>query len=350
MRDTLASIPDSVLAHYRDLAGQPVTVQSGGLINRTYRVDGRKGPVIVQRLHPVFGGSVNEDIDAVTAHIESKGLTTPRPVRTDAGRLWVDDGVGIWRALTFVEGQAFDRIASPEMAREAGKLVATFHLAVADLDYEYRHVRTGVHDARRHFDVLRGALVEHPGHRLFDDVSRLSDRIWQIAEGLPDLSSLPKRHAHGDLKISNLLFRDGIGHCLVDLDTLGRIIWPFEMGDALRSWTNPAGEDQALSAVNVDTFVAALSGYGDIAAGGELVSVEEMEALVSGLATICVILSARFLADALHERYFGFDAQRFPARGEHNLLRGQGQLSLFESVERHRAELELAVRRAFRRA
>jgi len=299
----------------------------------------------------VFGGVVNEDIDAITAFLQSKGLTTPRPVRTDANSLWVDDGEGgVWRALTFVEGQAFHRISSSDMAREAGKLVARFHVAVNDLEHEYRHVRTGVHDARRHFDVLREALVEHPGHRLFEQVAPLAERIWNIAEKLPDLSNLPRRHAHGDLKISNLLFRDGTGVCLVDLDTLGRMIWPFEMGDALRSWTNPNGEDTLRSAVDVETFAAALAGYGDMTRGTDLVSAEESETLVAGLGTICVILSSRFLADALHERYFGFDALRFAARGEHNLLRGQGQLALFDSVEAHRLQLETIVRHAFGRA
>lgn len=343
-----ATIPEFVLAQYRDLAGQTIYEQSGGLINRTYRVDGRNGSAIVQRLHPVFAGIVNEDIDVVTAHLEARGLITPRPVRTDAGALWVEDGEGgVWRVLTFVEGQSFNRITSTNMAHEAGKLVARFHLAMRDLEYEYRHVRAGVHDARRHFEVLRVALQEHSGHRLFDQVAPLAEKIWSIAEKLPDLSSLSKRHAHGDLKISNLLFRDDRGHCLVDLDTLGRMIWPFEMGDALRSWTNPHGEDEQRSAVDVDTFAAALFGYGEIAGKSGLVSGEELEGLVSGLGTICVILSARFLADALNERYFGYDAARFPARGEHNLVRGRGQLSLFESVEGRRGELETVVRRAF---
>ncbi len=348
MHDT---VPESVLAQWSDLAGRLVSVQSGGLINRTFRVEGRRGPVIVQRLHPVFGGVVNEDIDVITAHLQTKGLTTPRPVRTDANSLWVDDGEGgVWRALTFVEGQAFDRISSSAMAREAGKLVAQFHLAVDNLDYEYRHVRTGVHDAQRHFDVLQTALVEHTGHRLYDHVAPLAERIWNIAERLPNLANLPRRHAHGDLKISNLLFHDGTGVCLVDLDTLGRMIWPFEMGDALRSWTNPNGEDAFRSAVDVETFAGALAGYGDISRGTGLVSEEESEALVMGLGTICVILSSRFLADALHERYFGFDAERFAARGEHNLLRGQGQLALFDSVEAYRLQLETIVRREFGRA
>jgi hypothetical protein len=128
------------------------------------------------------------------------------------------------------------------------------------------------------------------------------------------------------------------------------MIWPFEMGDALRSWTNPNGEDQQRSAIDVETFAAALSGYGSVARGTPLVSDEESDALVAGLATICTILSSRFLADALHEKYFGYDASRFPARGEHNLLRGQGQLALFESVDAQRSQLESIVRRAFGRA
>ena len=344
------SIPVSVLEHYRDLAGQPVTVQSGGLINRTFVVQGRRGPVILQRLHPIFAGSVNEDIDVVTTHLAAKGLTTPRPIRTDTGALWVEgeDG-GVWRALTFVQGRAFDRIHSPQMAHEAGKLVATFHAAVADLEHDYRHVRAGVHEKERHLGVLRGALEEHAGHRLFDEVAREADRIFAHAERLPDLSGLSRRHAHGDLKISNLLFLDGAGHCLVDLDTLGRMIWPFEMGDALRSWTNPHGEDQHRSAVDVETFAAALSGYGGVAKDAGMISEDEIETLVSGLATICIILSARFLADALYERYFGYDAKRFAARGEHNLLRGRGQLSLYESVDEHRVRLETIVRKAFGR-
>lgn len=344
-------IPKFVLASWRDLDGQTVTKQSGGLINRTYRVDGRKGPVILQRLHPVFAGSVNEDIDIVTTHLETKGLVTPRPLRTDRGALWVEDAEGgVWRVLTFVDGQAFDRIDSPKMAYEAGKLVANFHVAMVDLQHEYRHVRAGVHEASKHFAVLRKALNEHRTHRLYDQVASLSERLWRHAEGLPDLSSLSRRHAHGDLKISNLLFRDGIGHCLVDLDTLGRMIWPFEMGDALRSWTNPAGEDQHRSAVDLDTFGAALSGYGAVARSANLIAAEEMEALVAGLGTICLILASRFLADALEERYFGYDAARFPAAGEHNLLRGQGQLSLYESVDGHRSHLEKVVRQAFGRA
>ncbi|MDC0742047.1 phosphotransferase enzyme family protein [Polyangium mundeleinium] len=343
----METIPSWILARFRDLDQRPHAPHGGGLINRTFLVEGRAGKVIVQRLHPVFAGVVNEDIDAVTAHLAAKGLMTPRPLRTDDGALWVDDEEGrAWRALSYVEGQSHDRVPSLSFAREAGRMVARFHAAVADLAYDYRHVRAGVHDTKKHLATLEAALDAHTGHRLFGEVEPLARRLLAEAARLPDLERLPLRHVHGDLKISNLLFQGEQAVCLVDLDTLGRMIWPFEMGDALRSWCNPAGEDVAHVAIDAGTFGAALAGYGEVARGAGLVSAEEAGAIVDGLATICLELSARFLADALREAYFGFDARRFPARGEHNLVRGRGQLALFDSVQARRTELEHVARAA----
>jgi hypothetical protein len=124
-----APIPAAVLARYRDLAGRPHRRFGTGLINRTYLVEGRRGNVVVQRLHPVFAGAVNEDIEAVTAHLAAKGLNTPRPLRCDDGALWVEGLVERpWRALSYVAGQSVEPDHLPEQAREAARLVASFHL------------------------------------------------------------------------------------------------------------------------------------------------------------------------------------------------------------------------------
>jgi Ser/Thr protein kinase RdoA (MazF antagonist) len=338
-----ATIPPSVLAHYSDLAGRPYKLYGTGLINATFLVDGRRGNAIVQRLHPVFTGVVNEDIDAVTAHLERRGLTTPRPIRADDGSLWIEGEDGRpWRALTFIEGHSVDRVDSPSVAREGGRLVARFHAATSDLCYAYRHVRVGVHDTKSHIAALRSALDELSGHRLYGDVEALARPLLAEAESLTDLSLLPERHCHGDLKISNLLFRGEEGLCLVDLDTLGRMQWPVEMGDAMRSWCNPKGEDEARATFDAAIFAAALDGYGSVARPLGLVRPEEAQALVEGVLTNCLELAARFLADALRERYFGFNAGRYATRGDHNLVRGAGQLRLYESVKAQRHALERA--------
>ena len=341
----MGPIPDAVLARWPRTAAGTVRAFGTGLINKTFLVETAEGErAIFQRLHPVFAGSVNADIDAVTRHLAAKGLLTTRVIPTVEGALFVDDPIDgrPWRALTFVDGLSVDRVDSPARAHAGAALVARFHGAVADLAYDYRHVRAGVHDTRKHLAVLERALVEHKAHRLFSSAEPLAHAILAAGARLPDLSSLPLRHCHGDLKISNVLFdAAGAGICLVDLDTLGRMPWPFEMGDALRSWTNPAGEDVAAAHVDVDIFTAAVQGYGRGTAGAD-----EHDALVDGFFTICTELAARFLADALNESYFGWNEARYATRGDHNLVRARGQWALAESVDVKRAELARIARAA----
>jgi Ser/Thr protein kinase RdoA (MazF antagonist) len=322
-----------------------------GLINRTFVVErAARGDepttLVLQELHEVFGADVNEDIDAVTTHLASKGLVTPRMVRTEDGALYVEHEGKIWRAQTFVAGTSVERFDDPEHARQAGALVGRFHVAVDDLDHAYRFTRTGVHDTHAHLRKLARALDEKREHPLFDAVFAEASPLLARAAGLPDFSKLPLRHAHGDLKVSNMLFDDqGRAICLVDLDTLGHMSWPLEMGDALRSWTNPRREDVMPASVDVELFAAAVMGYASEAR--DIISDEESAHLVDGMFLIASELAARFLADALFENYFGWDQTRYDTRGAHNLARGAAMRDLARSIEDVRTALEEIVTMAF---
>ena len=92
-------------------------------------------------------------------------------------------------------------------------------------------------------------------------------------------------------------------------------------------------------------LAAALTGYASSARG--LLRDDERASIVPGLITICLELSARFLADALNESYFGWDATRFATRGEHNLVRARGQWALGRRALAQRAVLDAEVVRAF---
>lgn len=344
-----AVIPDAVLGRWSRFRGASARGFGTGLINTTFLVHTGEERAVFQRLHPVFAGTVNEDIDAVTRHLESHGLVTPRVLPTDDGSLFVvDPGTDgtpgrPWRALTFIDGESVDHVDNPRRAFEGAAVVARFHRAVDDLHWSYRHVRAGVHDIKRHAATLEGALASKRTHRLFSRVEPLAQALLKAASEMPNMEALPLRHSHGDLKISNLLFdRTGRGLCLVDLDTVARMAWPFEMGDAMRSWCNPVGEDVDSASVDPKIFQAAMEGYASVSRG--LISPEERDHLVDGLHFICVELAMRFLADALHESYFGWDASRFSSRGEHNLLRAKGQWTLAQSVAATRASLEGIVR------
>lgn len=340
----ISRIPEDVLAQWHAFSGQSSVRSESGLINDTFVVVGPHGSkAVFQRLHPIFDAEVNLDIAAITRRLSDEGIETPRLIPTDGGALWVVEDDRVWRALTFVPGQSHHKITEPALAREAGALVGRFHRALADFEHDYHFTRGNVHDTAAHLETLRSALAEHDDHPLRAQVSDLAGPLLKAAEQLPDLSDLPARHSHGDLKISNVLF-DESRHavCLIDLDTLSQMIWPFEMGDALRSWCNPREEDERPACLELELMDAALAGYG-LATPGFLTP-EEREALVAGLAQICLELSARFLADALNEHYFGWDRARYRSGGEHNLARGRAMWELYESVEEQRSAAERIVR------
>jgi hypothetical protein len=110
----------------------------------------------------------------------------------------------------------------------------------------------------------------------------------------------------------------------------------FELGDAMRSWCNPRGEDAGAVGFDVAIFAAAIRGFRSVA--DPIVSRAERESIVLGLETVCLELAARFANDYFEDRYFGWNAERFPSRRAHNLVRAQGQLALGLAVRSSRAD------------
>jgi Ser/Thr protein kinase RdoA (MazF antagonist) len=315
----------------------------GGLLNATYAVRRAGEPIaVLQRLHPIFAGEVNLDIEAITAHLAGRGLVTPRLIRTRDGRAWHDRGGRVWRALTWIDGTTVDTVPDPSWAEAGGALVGAFHRAVADLSHDYAFARGGVHDTRAHL----ARLADHVAAGGDPAAVAIGREVLDAATGLPAMPAVPHRHCHGDLKISNLLFAAPPvrGVCLVDLDTLGLSTMAFELGDAMRSWCNPHGEDAGRVAFDLAIFAAAIRGFRELA--DPIVSGDEKVAIVVGLETVCLELAARFAVDAFRDEYFGWDPARFASRRAHNLVRAHGQLALGLAVRAARADALDLVRSA----
>jgi Ser/Thr protein kinase RdoA (MazF antagonist) len=322
----------------------PVT---GGLINQTYRVEEADRRVALQRLNAIFRPTVNLDIDAITTHLSQRGLTTPRMVRTTVDGLWTtDEQGGVWRALSWLDGQTVHSVSRPETAHAAGGLVGRFHRAVSDLEHSFQFSRPGAHDTKLHLSRLRVALSSNTQHAHYPAVARVGEAILAHAEALEALPVDPVRLIHGDLKISNILFDDdGEARALLDLDTMAYLTIPIELGDALRSWCNPAGEDSSVATFQSDVFEAAIRGYA--ASAGSMLTADERAALPLGAETISLELAARFCADALLESYFGWNPDKFASRSLHNLARAESQLAVAESIRVQRPALAAIVRSAF---
>lgn len=327
---------DRALAAFPELV-RPVAVPlTGGLIHHTFSVLTQDGEFILQRVHPIFAPEVHDNIAAVVDHLRRRDVPAPRLLLSTTGRPWADLGPeGVWRVMTRLPGLSFDTVQSTTQARAAGAQVGRFHAALADLDYTFKIVRQ-THDTPTHLRTLESALAEHGGHRLHADVAALAAELFAGLETLPDPGDVPLRVGHGDLKFNNILFlgtgpRDQVAPAgIIDLDTVQRMPLHRELGDAWRSWCNRGGEDQTVAAFDLDIFAASLSGW--LEALDEPPTPAERRALVHGVEWISLELTARFAADALRECYFGWDRARFPAAGEHNLLRARGQWSLHQAA------------------
>ncbi|MFT6375023.1 MAG: Ser/Thr protein kinase RdoA (MazF antagonist) [Myxococcota bacterium] len=333
----MSSLPFDARQQWVWPAQTEFTSSADGLINATWLArDAGQLLGVVQRLNTrIFVPEVHEDIHAVTAHLDSAGLLTPKLVPTTSGELWATTPSGVYRRLTPVGTDTVHALGSASQARSAGRLVGRFHSALTGFEHEFRSVRAGAHDTHAHMAGLASAVDIHRSHRLYDQVASLAERIarlWQSWDGQMDG---PTRVIHGDLKVSNLRWSGGEAVAVIDLDTMQVSTLAIELGDAFRSWCNRSSESDANSVFDVEFFAAAIHGYAEVV----MPDPEEWQAIVPGIERIATELAARFARDALEERYFGFD-EAYGTRGDHNLLRAMGQLSLAESVRAQRVAAE----------
>ena len=313
---------------------------NGGLINETFVVGER---AVLQRLHPIFGGPVNEDIHALGTIARERGVTLPEVLPTREGKLWVECE-GVWRVLSFLPGRTLHQLENADQARSAGRLVGDFHRAFSGVNHSFHFSRGRFHDTSARMRELEDALDRHREHRLHGEVSEVGRQILSLWSQVQTPTSLPKRICHGDLKVSNLRFSEGANDALslLDLDTITYGTLDAELGDAFRSWCNQAPEHAAEPRWELELFAQGWGGFKESA--GSQITPEECASIVPGTLRIILELSARFGADALNESYFGYDPMVASTRGEHNLLRARSQLALAKIVQDNRGVMEEIVR------
>lgn len=300
-----------------------------GLINRTYFVGGEPVRAVLQWVNPIFHSSLQYDIDAMTRHLEKRGLLTPRLLPNQSGGLWVDDDEGgVWRMLTFVPGKTVHQMNTPAQAASAGALVGRFHAALADFKEPPRSPQRKIHDTAARMAELERALELCDGHPFEVPARGLGREILDGFAAWQGTLELPERICHGDLKISNLRFdaQGEQGVCLLDFDTIAPMPLAVEMGDAWRSWCNKAGESDP-DGVAFDLAIFEASARAWLGAFPAISQVER-DSLAAGTERICWELASRFCADVVNNSYFLESRDKWPLPGEHNLVRARGQRNL----------------------
>ena len=320
-----------------------------GLVNRTYLVAGGNGrDYVLQEVNSRFPPEANLDIDFVTRHLEQSDLVTPRLLPDRRGQVYCRKGGRTWRLFNHIRGNIHERLERPEMAGAAGAMLGRMHAALALLDYEFQATPPATHDTPRHTSRLKHSLENRRSHARYPLIKPLGETILARLEQVPALPAVDARMVHGDPKISNFIFSEDNREviCMVDFDTLNRMPVFLELGDALRSWCNPSGEDTVDGCFRMANCRAALEGYARHA--GDLLTPAEWRAIPSATLTIYLELAARFCTDALNEDYFAWDPNRFGSHSEHSEIRARGQLSAANSLQEQYAALTDAVGQAFR--
>jgi Ser/Thr protein kinase RdoA (MazF antagonist) len=336
-----------------------------GNVNDTYRVscacpDGTASHFVLQRLnthvfkHPEWVMANMALLSHHTAGLawpqaaRSRRWELPRLVPTRAGADWLSSAGEFWRLLTYVANStSHDTVQSADHAAEVGRALGGFHRLVHDLPCSQLHdTLEGFHITPGYLEAYDQLPLPAPGPpceqtawcRQFIEERR---SLAPVLEEAKACGRLQLRPIHGDPKVNNVLFdRDsGRAIAMVDLDTVKPGLLHYDIGDALRSGCNPAGEEATdLAAVHLDLDLcrSMLAGYLELAR--PILTAADLELIPTALRLLSFELGLRFFSDHLAgNRYFKCRHPR------HNLDRALVQFTLTESIEAQQQQLDQLV-------
>lgn len=284
--------------------------------------------------------------------------TREEAVGAEAGT-WLRQDGDCWRMLSYVPATTSpDTVLSDGHATEVGRALGGFHRLVHDIPCEELHdTLQGFHvtpgylsryDQLREQGQGRDVIPEGPSccnpeaeawcHRFIAERRSLAPVLEQARQS----GQLQLRPIHGDPKVNNVLLDSTSGQAvsIVDLDTVKPGLLHYDIGDAMRSSCNPAGEEATdLADVQFDPARcrALLTGYLELA--WPILSSADLELIPVAPRLISFELGLRFFSDHLAgNRYFKC------RRPNHNLERALVQFTLTQSIEAQERQLEQLVR------
>ena len=175
------------------------------------------------------------------------------------------------------------------------------------------------------------------------DIVDALQQYYNIVETFESIKSDPAfkiRVTHHDTNISNVLFdKNNKGICVIDLDTVMPGYFISDVGDMMRTYLSPAGEEEIdLTKIDVreDYFDAIVGGY--LSEMHVELSNEEKKYFVYAGKFMIYMQALRFLADYLNnDIYYGAKYEL------HNFNRAANQLRLLNILIAKEPQLNISV-------
>lgn len=344
------------------LSGEPY---GSGHIHDTFLVqtgERDKDDYILQRLNnKIFKNipQLQKNIERVTVHLNKKlkqipGSNTKRECLTlipsKDGKSWIVDNYGnYWRMYIFISNhRSYNIVDSPDKAFEGGKAIGRFQAMLADMPGEpLAETIPKFHNIENRLEILNQKINEDPAGR----VAALTEEIKEYLNRGEEMKTIlrlgkegkiPLRITHNDTKFNNILLDENDkALCVIDLDTVMPGYVHYDFGDAIRTVTNTAAEDEkdlAKVEMNITLFEAYARGY--LSETGKTLNDVEKEYLAFAPKLITYTIGVRFLTDYIDgDNYFKIHHQF------HNLQRTRAQLKLVMSMERQYGEMKKIIAR-----
>jgi Ser/Thr protein kinase RdoA (MazF antagonist) len=330
-----------------------------GHINDSYKVLTNDKNFLLQRInHEVFKdvrgltSNISKVNDHLSEKITGKGslMQTLTAIRTLNGEfIYKDDDENYWRVFDFIENsKSYNRVENPELAYEGGKAYGWFIQMLNDFPVNMLvDTIPRFHDINFRLDNFLKAVQSNPKGRArevekeIEFVNQRADEMKRVLT-LGSEGKIPVRVTHNDTKINNVLFdHEGKGICVIDLDTVMPGYVHYDFGDAIRTFTNTADEDEK-DLAKVSMNLALYEGFakGFLSETKSILHPSEIETLAFSAKIMTFIIGLRFLTD-----YLAGDIYYKTHYPVHNLTRAKVQFKLIESMEAQMNLMEEIIRK-----
>lgn len=264
-----------------------------GHINDTFLVRTQEESYICQHIRKEMNvAALERNFYAYANACKGEKWLFPEWMRTKDGEYYYTDLQGDhWRMYPYLVGDVLEPPLTKEQLFECGKGLARMHGILRGICVKPLAVYPHLHDLAYYYDDYC-SLIERK--TLLREECRDSDMEEVIRVKIGEYLELPldrSRIVHGDAKLGNILFREGVVVGFLDLDTIMQGSLLEDVADCIRSCCIVEGR--------LDEAAAGKLMEGYLQSDERFLSEEEKKLLPKVIGKICFELALRYYTDCI---------------------------------------------------